>query len=225
MKIYLASGNLNKKREFSEILKGHEIVTPKDEGIEFDPEETGSDFYENSLIKAKALYQIVKQPVIADDSGICVSALAGRPGIFSARYAGPSFPHGLKDGTKISQDEQNRFLIQELNDELRNHPEKEESYTKENGFFNGPRSAHYSCAMVLYAGNGRLYVVQETMEGSLIEDIKDARGNGGFGYDPIFFLPDIGKTAAELTSDEKNAISHRGKAMRALLKMTDGIIK
>ncbi len=225
MKIYLATGNLNKKRELSEILEDHQIVIPKDEGIHFNPEETGTDFYENSLIKAKALYQIVKQPVIADDSGICVSALNGNPGIYSARYAGPLFPQGKPDKSKITQEEQNRFLIQELNDELKNHPEKTSLYTKENGFFNGPRSAHYTCAMVLYLGNGRVYVVQETMEGTLIENIEEARGNGGFGYDPIFYLPDLGKTAAELSSDEKNAISHRGKAMGALLKMTDDVLK
>lgn len=222
MKIYLATGNLNKKRELSQILQGHQIVIPKDEGIKFDPEETGSDFYENSIIKAKSLYEIVHQPVIADDSGICVSALGNRPGIYSARYAGPEAPNGKADGTKISQDEQNRFLIQELNDALSSGKGRE-NFTVENGFFNGERSAHYTCAMVLYLGNGRVYVVQETMEGSLIENIEDARGDGGFGYDPIFYLPSLGKTAAELSADEKNAISHRGKATRALIKIIDNL--
>lgn len=89
MKIYLATGNKNKKREMQEILKEHTIVIPSDEGIDFDPVEDGKTFYENSIIKAKALYDIVHSPVIADDSGICVSALNGRPGIYSSRYGGP----------------------------------------------------------------------------------------------------------------------------------------
>ena len=88
MKIYLATGNENKKREMAQILSQHEIVTPKDEGIDFNPIEDGTTFYENSIKKAKALYEIVQKPVIADDSGICVDALNGIPGIYSARYAG-----------------------------------------------------------------------------------------------------------------------------------------
>ena len=96
MKIYLATSNQNKKREIQEIFSQHEIRTPADDGIEFDPEETGTTFYENSLIKAKALYEIVKCPVIADDSGICVDALNGAPGIYSSRYAGPEFMKGRR---------------------------------------------------------------------------------------------------------------------------------
>ena len=95
-------------------------MTPADEGIDFNPEETGSTFYENSLIKAKALYEIVKSPVIADDSGICVDALNGAPGIYSSRYAGPDFMKGKPDGSKISQEEQNVFLINQLNNTLKN---------------------------------------------------------------------------------------------------------
>ena len=118
MKIYLASGNLNKKREMSEIFSEHTIVIPKEEGIDFNPEETGTDFYQNSMIKARALWDIVHCPVIADDSGICVDALKGVPGVWSARYAGPDFHQGKPDGSKISQDEQNRLLIEELNEDI-----------------------------------------------------------------------------------------------------------
>lgn|SRR5574344_357410 len=209
MKIYLATGNKNKKREMAQILAGHEIVIPSDEDIDFDPVENGSTFYDNSLIKAKALYSIVHCPVIADDSGICVDALGGAPGIYSARYAGPSFPRGKPDGTKIPQAEQNAFIVSELNKALA-------SGTIQGTFLNGPRSAHYTCAMVLYLGGDRLYVAEETMEGTIVPSLSDAAGTGGFGYDPLFFLPQYGKTAAQLTSDEKNAISHRGKATRII---------
>ena len=120
MKIYLASGNKNKKREMQELLPEHEILIPSEQGIEFNPKETGLTFYENSLIKAKYLYDIVHCPVIADDSGICVDALSGAPGIYSSRYAGPEFMKGKADGSKIPQEEQNKFLIQQLNEALKN---------------------------------------------------------------------------------------------------------
>lgn len=215
MKIYLATGNMDKKRELSRILSGHEIVVPKDERIEFNPEENGNSFCENSIIKAKALYEIVRSPVIADDSGICVDALDGKPGLYSSRYAGPDFPEGRPDGKKIPQEEQNRLLIESLDKAL------SEGKIDTADFLNGPRSAHYTCAMVLYLGHDRIFVAQETMEGAIVERLEDARGSGGFGYDPIFLLPSENRTAAELSADEKNAISHRGKASRVLA----GIIK
>ena len=215
MKIYLATGNKHKKKEMAELLSDHEIVIPSDEGIAFDPEETGSTFYENSIIKAKALYDIVHAPVIADDSGICVDAIDGRPGIYSSRYAGPDFPQGKPDGSKISQEEQNAFLISELNEALKNpKPEYE-------NFLHGPRSCHYTCAMVLYLGADRIFIAQETFEGTLIDDISKQAGDGGFGYDPIVFLPEQNKTIAQLTAEEKNAISHRGKAVKALKKIIE----
>lgn len=211
MKIYLASGNLNKKREVQELFPEHTVVIPKDEGIEFDPEETGTTFYENSLIKAKALWEIVHCPVLADDSGICVDALDGAPGIYSSRYAGPGFMKGKPDGSKTPQEDQNKFIIQQTNEAIKNG-------------FKGGRKAHYTCAMVLYMGPDRLFVCQETMEGEIIPDIAEARGSGGFGYDPLFFLPEQGKTAAELTADEKNAISHRGKASRLMKKIAGDLL-
>ena len=217
MKIYLATGNKNKKREMVELLSGHEIIIPSDENIEFDPDETGITFYENSLIKAKALYDIVHYPVIADDSGICVDALGGSPGIYSSRYAGPDFMHGKPDGTKISQEEQNIFLIEQTNKAIK------DGNLPKMPYLHGPRSCHYTCAMVLYAGPDRLFVAQETFEGSLIDDISKQAGSGGFGYDPIVFLPEYNKTVAQLTADEKNAISHRGKAVRAIQKIIESL--
>lgn len=219
MKIYLATGNKNKKREMSQILKEYEILTPTDEKIEFNPCENGKTFYENSIIKAKTLYEIVHAPVIADDSGICVDALSGIPGIYSARYAGPDFPQGKPDGLKTPQELQNEMLIQQLNDVLVSK-KVDTSY-----FFNGPRSAHYTCAMVLYLGKDRVFVCQDTMEGTIVEKIEDSKGQNGFGYDPIFFLPQYNKTAAELLPEQKNAISHRGKATRALVEIIKNLEK
>lgn len=219
MKIYLATNNEDKKREMAEIFSAHEIVTPRSENIKFNPLENGATFYENSLIKAKTLYEILKAkgidaPVIADDSGICVDALGGVPGIFSARYAGMEAPRGLKDGTKLPQAKQNELLIAHLDSALRSGD------IDTSRFLNGPRSCHYTCAMVLYFGSDRLFVAQDTMEGFLVERIEDARGEGGFGYDPLVILP-CGKTVAELSDDEKNDISHRGKASRAILRLLE----
>jgi len=217
MKIYLATGNIHKKREMAEILDGHTVVVPSDEGISFDPVEDGGTFYENSLIKARALYEIVHCPVLADDSGICVDALGGAPGIFSARYAGPDFPHGKPDGSRISQAEQNELLVNQLNTALAAGPDVSR-------FLNGPRSAHYTCAMVLFLGGDRLYVAQETMEGTIVSTLADAAGSGGFGYDPLFFLPQLGRTAAQLSPDEKNAVSHRGKAARSMQRIIADVL-
>lgn len=217
MKIYLATGNKNKKREIEQILPNHTILIPSDEGIEFDPDETGTSFYENSIIKAKTLYDIVHAPVIADDSGICVDALAGAPGIYSARYAGPDFMEGLPDGKKIPQSEQNVFLIEQLNQAVKN------GNLPKGQYIHGDRSCHYTCSMVLYLGTDRIFVCQETFEGTLINSIEEQAGDGGFGYDPIVFLPEYNKTVAQLSADEKNAISHRGKAVRIIKKIIESL--
>lgn len=229
MKIYLATNNLNKRREMAALLAGYEVVIPADEGIDFDPIEDGKSFYENSLIKSRALFEIVHSPVIADDSGICVAALGGAPGIYSARYAGPNAMQG--NGKKVKQEEQNRMLIEQLNGALNGSngtsippvasldlstAQSSVAGCTSAAFPNGKRSAHYTCAMTFYFGRDRYTVAQETMEGAIVESISSARGKGGFGYDPIFFLPSLGKTAAELTAAEKNAISHRGKAARII---------
>lgn len=222
MKIYLATGNKNKKREIQEIFPQHTIVTPADEGIDFDPEETGNTFLANSLIKARALWQITHCPVIADDSGICVDALDGRPGIYSSRYAGPEHPDNADGGKGVSQADKNRFLIAETDTAIENGLTKITDEAKSKGLFkNGPRSAHYTCAMVFLTDWFEYSATVQTMEGSIIERIEDARGTGGFGYDPIFLLPGQQKTAAELTDAEKNAISHRGKAARIIQKILE----
>ncbi|MCR5605563.1 MAG: non-canonical purine NTP pyrophosphatase [Treponema sp.] len=203
MKLYLATGNLHKKIEMARIFTGFDIVIPKEEGIVFNPDETGKSFFENSLIKAKALWDIVHEPVIADDSGICVDALNGAPGIYSSRYAGPQYMKGRADGVKIPQEEQNKFLVEQTNAAIAENPEL-------------TRTCRYVCSLVCYFGKDRFYCAQETMEGLLVANIKDAAGNGGFGYDPLVIIPKFGKTVAELTDSQKDEISHRGKAARAL---------
>lgn len=205
-KLYLATGNKHKREEMQQILSDYEIRIPSDDGIEFDPVEDGKSFYENSLIKARALWELVKKPVIADDSGICVEALNGEPGIYTSRYAGPEFMHGKPDGSKISQDEQNKFLIQQLNDTN-----------------SANRKCHYTCAMVLLLNPDRFFVAQETFEGELIGSIEEQAGSGGFGYDPIVYLPQYQKTVAEISAEEKNLISHRGKAVRAIAEILKSI--
>ena len=199
MKLFLASGNRHKLKEMQEILSDCEILIPADVGIDFNPEETGATFYENSLIKARALYELVHEPVIADDSGLCVESLGNAPGIYTSRYAGPEFMHGYPDGHKMPQNEQNENLILQLN---------------ATGSKN--RRCFYVCAMVLLINSERFFVAQETFEGELIDDIKKQAGNGGFGYDPIVYLPQYKKTVAEISAEEKNRISHRGKAARAI---------
>lgn len=210
MKIYFASGNLHKKQEMQALFPEFQLVIPSEEGINFDPEETGTSFLENSLIKAQDLWNKVHQPVLADDSGICVDILKGIPGIYSARYGGKDYPQGRQDGTKPNQDEQNQFLIQQTDEVIK------ELVAQGKALPENPRSCRYVCAMVLYLGPQRFYSAQETMEGSLIQSLDLSRGTGGFGYDPIVILAGTDKTIAQLSSQEKNALSHRGKAARGL---------
>ncbi len=211
MTIYLATGNKHKKEEMSQICKDHIIRIPSDENIAFNPEETGETFIENSLIKAKALWEIVKKPVLADDSGICVDMLNGVPGVYSARYEGISYPRGKKQtNSHLTQSEQNRLLLEHVN----------EVQSKDN---TNPRTCYYVCAMVFYYGKDKFICVQETMEGILVNNMQESCGTGGFGYDPIVILPEYNKTVAELTEDEKNTVSHRGKAMRKILQHLDTI--
>jgi XTP/dITP diphosphohydrolase len=198
MIIWLASGNAHKKQEIAAIFPEHTIKIPKDAGIDFDPDETGSTFSDNAMIKAKALYDIVKEPVIADDSGICVEALDGRPGIYSARY-GSTGRYGNKNGKKLEDGERNALLIAELGD----HPN---------------RKACFVCAMILLINPDRFFIVQETFEGEIVSN---GKGSGGFGYDPILYIPEKGMTVAELSEEEKNRISHRGKAGKLIGEILD----
>jgi XTP/dITP diphosphohydrolase len=209
MTIWFATGNAHKKAELSAILKTHgvdcRLLIPRDAGLDFDPEETGTSFHENALLKARELYTLLEKarpplfgpgdPVIADDSGICVDALDGRPGIFSARYAGTG---NREQGTgnrekKLEASERNTLLLEEVGDSAN-------------------RKARFVCAMVLMYHPNRFFIAQETMEGEIVKNMEQAKGAGGFGYDPILFIPELRRTVAELSEEEKNTISHRGKA-------------
>jgi XTP/dITP diphosphohydrolase len=167
----------------------------------FDPPETGTSFLENSLIKARALAGLlaergVYEPVLADDSGLCVDALDGRPGLYSARYGSDASRRG--EGEKLGSEERNRLVLEELGDRP-------------------GRGARFVCAMVLLFNEDRFVCAQETLEGEIVRD--RGRGTGGFGYDPILCLPEWGCTVAELGEEEKNRISHRAKAGRAIAKL------
>ena len=200
MTIWFATGNAHKRAELAAILSGHAIKITADEGLPFDPDETGATFAENARIKARELHRLAaaagsRDPVIADDSGLCVDALNGRPGIYSARY-------GSGDGKKLSDPDRNALLLKEM-------PAP------------GTRSARFVCAMVLLFSEDRFFLGQETLEGELISAERGTAnpvGSGGFGYDPILYIPAMGRTVAELSEEEKNHISHRGKAGRMIAK-------
>ena len=192
MEIILASGNRHKLYELKEILKNHTLLLPEDIGINFDFEETGSTFLENSQGKAFALFNQVNRPVIADDSGLNVAALNGEPGIYSARY-------GSINGIELEAQVRNLYLLDKLKDK-------------------SDLSAEFICCMTLILDKNRFFSVQESFKGEIT---RESSGINGFGYDPIFFLPEYGKTVAELPEKDKNKISHRGKAgyrMASLLK-------
>lgn len=188
MTIFVATGNRHKAEEFSRIFSDHRIVLPADRGIIFDPDETGESFYENALLKAKALFDLVHEPVLADDSGLCVDALGGAPGIYSARF-------GSTNGTELSSGDRNCLLLSKLS-----------------GI--SDRKARFVCNLVLYFGSDRHVSVQETLEGEIVSD--HGTGTEGFGYDPVLFLPEFGKTVAELDPARKDQVSHRGKAARKM---------
>ena len=188
MKIIAATTNKGKIREFQEILGklGYEVVSMHDEGIDVEVEETGTTFAENALIKARAVSLLCDFPVIADDSGLCVDALDGAPGIYSARFAG--------DGA--TDEDRNIKLLEVM--------EAEEN-----------RKAQYVASIALIFPDGRELVTEGTVEGEIL---REEMGTGGFGYDPLFMCTEIGKCFGIATPEEKNAVSHRG---RALMKLFD----
>ncbi|MDA3955191.1 RdgB/HAM1 family non-canonical purine NTP pyrophosphatase [Oceanispirochaeta sp.] len=196
MEIILATGNMHKKKELEQIFSGHKILIPSDLGVEFDCDETGSTFMENALLKAETLYNLVKRPVLADDSGLCVNALGGAPGIYSARYG------SSEDGLVLTDPDRNRLLLKNL-----------DGVTE--------REAFFVCAMVLFTAPYRVYSVQESFEGRIADS---PFGGGGFGYDPVFVDALSGKTAAELTDVEKNRVSHRGKAGRVMNSLLEALV-
>ena len=188
MEIILASGNMHKKKELEKIFSGHKLVLPGELGIDFDCDETGSTFLENALLKAETLYRLVNKPVLADDSGLCVDVMDGGPGIYSARFGSE------EGGVKLSDEERNALLLSRL--------EKEEN-----------RNASFVCCMALIVSPERVFSVQESFPGLIAPK---PFGGGGFGYDPVFIEPESGKTVAELSEEEKNRISHRGRAGRRM---------
>jgi XTP/dITP diphosphohydrolase len=199
MNIWFATNNTHKKDELKSILNTN-LKIPAEEGIDFDPEETENTFYKNALLKARELKKHLKtqDAVIADDSGLCVDALEGRPGVLSARY-------GAEKGRKISSLERNILLLDELGD-------------------NTDRSARFICAMILLLNNDRFFIVQETLEGEIVKNQGALRGEGGFGYDPVFIIPALDRTLAELSAEEKNSLSHRGKAGKQISKILNELI-
>jgi len=185
MKIIVATGNLHKIEELNRILTGHELLLPSDAGIEnWDCEETGSTYLANAMLKAESLYDSLQCPVLADDSGINVAALNGAPGIYSARYG------SAEKGRNLESEERNLFLLENMKGAA-------------------DREAWFTCCMVLILDKYRVFTAQETFHGMITET---PGGTGGFGYDPLFFLEEYGKTVAELPGDLKNRISHRGRA-------------
>ena len=183
MKIIAATKNKNKLREFGEILKGFEIISQEEAGIDIDVEETGTTFEENSLLKAQAIYEKSGIPAIADDSGLCVDALGGEPGVYSARYGG----EGLDDEGRVE------LLLKNMKD----IPDEK-------------RTARFVCAITMVSDDGII-----TARGECEGRINYAPiGENGFGYDPVFYMEEYDKTTAQMTPDEKNSVSHRGKALR-----------
>ncbi|WP_380180300.1 XTP/dITP diphosphatase [Kalamiella sp. sgz302252] len=190
-KVVLATGNAGKVRELADILAdfGLDIVAQTDCGVE-SAEETGLTFIENALLKARHAAAITGLPAIADDSGLAVDALGGAPGIYSARYAGVD-----------ASDRQN---IDKLLQAMENVAD-------------GQRQAQFHCVLVYlrHAEDPTPLVFHGSWHGEITRAIS---GEGGFGYDPVFFVPELGKTAAELSKEEKRAVSHRGKALALLLE-------
>ena len=189
-RIVLASNNPGKVREFNQLLSDTELeVVPQSTFSVPEIEETGLTFVENAILKARNAAQHTGLPAIADDSGLEVDALGGAPGIYSARYAGA----GASD----------RDNLEKLLDALREVDEQQ-------------RSARFQCLMV-YMRHGRdptPRIFQGTWEGRIL---REPRGSGGFGYDPVFLVPDIDRASAELMPDVKNRLSHRGQAIRQLV--------
>ena len=190
MKIVFASGNEGKVREIREMLEGMGIELVSLSNYTHVPEivEDGKSFLENALKKAKIISEFTGETVLADDSGLQVDVLGGEPGIYSSRYAGES----------ATDEENNAALLAKL----KNIPQEK-------------RTAFFRCVLVLYRRDGSYDYFEGKWSGQIIDE---RRGNNGFGYDPIFLVPELNKTAAELPAEIKNKISHRGQAFVLLRK-------
>ena len=192
-RLIFATGNEHKMVEIREILGELpvEILSMKDVGIKADIVENGSTFEENALIKAKEVCKLAGEMVLADDSGLEIDYLNGEPGIYSARYMGEDTSYRMKN--------------QNLIDRLEGVPEEK-------------RTARFVCAIAAAFPDGRSFVVRGTIEGIIGYE---ERGTNGFGYDPIFYLPERGVSTAEIPPEEKNSISHRGNALRKMKELLE----
>ena len=193
MRLYFASNNDHKRIEMARLLGGHTLVLPKEEGIAFDPDETGSTYIENAIIKAEALYSLVHSPVISDDSGLSVKALGGKPGVHTARYGNDEADH------ELTARERYMYLLKNM--------EGAED-----------RSAVFTTALCLILDENRRYIIQESCEGSIA---LSPSGTSGFGYDPVFWINEAGCISAELPEGEKDRYSHRGKAARLMAMLLE----
>ncbi len=189
--IILATNNKSKVREISEMMSGSDITFESlaDAGINVEVEETGTTFEENALLKAREICKLSGKPTISDDSGLEIDALDGAPGIYSSRFMGEDTSYDIK----------NNALIEKLENVA-----------------DPDRTARFRCCMALVLPDGREFVTEGAMEGIIA---REPKGINGFGYDPILFIPEYNRTSAELSSEEKNNISHRGEALRKMIEV------
>ena len=195
MKLVLASQNKKKIKEMNEILAqlGVEVMSQAEAGVNMEVDETGTTFEENSLLKAKAVMEASGLPAIADDSGLCVDALNGAPGVYSARYGG----EGLDDVGRY------KLLLENMRGQM-------------------PRTAKFVSVITCCFPGGDVITARGECPGTIAYA---PMGEGGFGYDPVFFVPGLKKTFAQLTAEEKNAISHRGKALEIFKEKLEDYLK
>ncbi len=205
MQLLIATMNRHKAREFAAIFADHDVKNPEELGMTFDVDETGDSFLANAMLKATRLREQLDGQagpasiIIADDSGLCVDALSGAPGIYSARFGSP-------DGGKTELDAptRNELLLRAL-DQV------------------GSRRARFVCCMVALLPNERFTIAQESWEGEIA--LAPSEATGGFGYDPVFYLPELGCTAADLPAGKKNRLSHRGRASRVLAAAIEAALR
>ena len=195
MKFVLATHNPGKLKEMADILShlNIEVVSPADLGLTVDVEETGTTFAENAMLKAKAICAAAKLPAIADDSGLCVDALNGGPGVYSARYGGEEL------------DDRGRYML--LLNSMRGQT---------------TRAAHFACAICCAFPNGKTITAEGRCDGSIAFA---PMGEGGFGYDPVFLVPEFRKTFGQLSAEEKRSVSHRGRALAAFAEKLGTYLK
>lgn len=190
-KIIFATKNKGKMKEIKDKLYDYDVISMEEAGIDIDVEENGTTFEENAIIKAETIMKLCNEIVVADDSGLEIDYLDKAPGVYSARFLGHDTSYDYKNGKIL--------------DMLKDVPKEK-------------RTARFVCAMAVAFPDGRTEVTRATIEGNIGYEIA---GENGFGYDPIFFVPELNKTTAQLSMDEKNKISHRGKALDSVRKILE----